>query len=69
MNLAELNTAVARVADTPAKGSTITATDVSRVVNKLFDVLNGLPPAEAFDLVARGLVSAEKRAGKRGKAK
>ena len=67
MRLAELTTEVARRADTAPKGSTITVTDCSRVLAVLFDVLAACPSkAEAFDVIAKGMASAEKRAG--GKA-
>ncbi|MEW4567517.1 hypothetical protein AB1L88_06575 [Tautonia sp. JC769] len=59
MKLTELYQEVARRADTPKVQ--INAADVSRVLSVMFDILEDLKPAEAIDLVSKGLASAEKR--------
>lgn len=67
MKLTDLTTEIARRADTSPKGSAITATDVSRVVAVLFDVLAECPSSEAADVIAKGLTGAEKRKAGKGK--
>ncbi|QDV36676.1 hypothetical protein [Tautonia plasticadhaerens] len=59
MKLTEFYHEVAKRADTPKVQ--INAADVSRVLSVMFDVLEDLKPVEAFDLVSKGLASAEKR--------
>lgn len=55
-------TEVARVADTD--GLQVTGADTKRVLACFFDVLAGMPPGEAVDVVAKGLKLAEKRRSK-----
>lgn len=59
MKLTDFYTEVARKADTPKVH--INAADVTRVLSVMFDLLEDLKPAEAFDLISKGLASASKR--------
>jgi len=59
MNLSEFYNEIARRADTA--GTEINVAEVKRVLAVMFDVLEDLKPAEAFEVIAKGLASAGKR--------
>ena len=59
MKLTDFYHEVSRKADT--EKVQINAADVSRVLSVMFDILEDLKPAEAFDLISKGLASASKR--------
>ena len=65
----ELITQIQRQADTKAKRSHITASDVSRVVSLTFEVLAGLKSDEAFKTVAALITNGQKRREKNKKVK
>lgn len=59
MKLTDFYHEVSRKADT--EKVQINAADVSRVLSVMFDILEDLKPAEAFDVISKGLASAAKR--------
>ena len=59
MKLTEFYQEIAKKADTPKVQ--INASEVSRVLSVMFDILEDLEPSEAFDLISKGLASAGKR--------
>lgn len=49
----ELHEKVAKIADTDARMSHVTASDVSRTIKKTFEIISTLPAAEAMALCAK----------------
>ena len=59
MTLTEIYNEVSRKADTA--GLSINVVETKRVMATFFDVLEDLSPADAFDIVTKGLKQAGKR--------